>query len=80
MLAVASGIVNYSELAACLTQAEGLRARKLCVTAYVSLPSNQTGNKNFVCSLSGSQLMWQIYLYLPGSIGNFRYQNPIPKF
>ena len=48
-------------------------------TAHVSLPSNQTGNKHFVCSLSGSQLMWQIYLYLPGPTGKsgtrIRYQN-----
>ena len=34
---------------------------KLYGTAtYISLLSNQTGNKHFVCSLSGSQLMWQI--------------------
>ena len=44
------------------------------------LPSNQTGNKYFVCSLSGSQLMWQIYLYLPGPTGKIRYQNPDQNF
>ena len=34
---------------------------------YVSLPPNQTGNKHFVCSLSGSQLMWQMYLLFAGT-------------
>ena len=53
---------------------------KLCGTAHVSLPSNQSGNKQFVCSLSGSQSMWQINLYLPGPTGKIRYQNPVPKF
>ena len=45
------------------------------VTANSSLPLNQTGNKYFICSLSGSQVMWQIYLYLPGPTGKIRYQN-----
>ena len=44
-----------------------------------SLPSNQTGNKHFVYSLSGSQLLWQINLYLPGPTEKIRYQNPVPK-
>ena len=37
----------------------------------VQQKSNQTGNKHFVCSLSGSQLMWQIYTGKSGT----RYQN-----
>ena len=41
---------------------------------------NQTENKHFVRSLSGSQLMWQIDLYLPGPTGKIRYQNPVPNF
>ena len=53
---------------------------KLYGTAHVALPSNQTGNKHFVCSLSGSQLMWQIYFYLPVPTGKILYQNPIPNF
>ena len=47
---------------------------------HVSLSSNQTGNKHSVCSLSGSQFMWQIYLYWPGPTGKIQYQNPVPKF
>ena len=43
-------------------------ASKLCGTAQ----SNQIVNKYFVCRLSGSQLMWQIYLYLPGPTGKIR--------
>ena len=58
--------------------AEGLREQALG-TAYVSLPSNQTGNKQVVCSLSASQFMWQIFLFLPGPNGKIRYQNPVPK-
>ena len=55
-------------------------ASKLYGTAHVSLPSNQTGNNHFVCNLSGSQLMWQINLDLPGPAGKTPYQNPVPKF
>ena len=51
------------------------RCCKLYGTWYVSLPSNQTESKHFVCSLSGSQLMWQRYLYLPGPTGKIQYQN-----
>ena len=43
------------------------------------MPSNQTVNKNFVCTLSSSQLMQQIYLYLLGPTGKIKtriqYQN-----
>ena len=48
--------------------------------ANVSMLSNQTRNKQFVCSLSGSQLMWQIYLYLLGPTGKIQHLNLIPKF
>ena len=57
-----------------------VRALSVVEHTCVSLPSNQTGNKHFVCSLSASQLMWQIYLYLPGPTGKIRYQNPVPFF
>ena len=76
----------YSELAAALRVApcgkgrRPARTRSMVQHTYVSLPSNQTGNKHFVRSLSGSQLMWQICLYLPGQIGKIRHQNPVPKF
>ena len=46
-----------------------------CLNLTVLIPSNQTRNKHFVCSLSGSQLMWQIYLYLLGPTWKIRYQN-----
>ena len=57
--------------------AEGhMRHRPAQASSMVQhMMSNQTGNKHFVCSLSGSQLMWQIYLYLPGPSGKIWYQN-----
>ena len=61
----------YSERAAATCDAGRRTARgnSMVQHMYVSLPSNQTGNKHFVCSLSVSQLMWQIYLYLSGPNG-----------
>ena len=72
---------SYSELAAEGHMWRMLKAcaSKLYGTAHVSLPSNQIGNKHFVWSLSGSQLMWQICLYLPDQLGKschrIQYQN-----
>ena len=74
--------VVYSELTAVFGRQRRPKAcvRKFYGTAYVSLPSNQTGNKHFVCSLSSFQLMWQIYLCLLRPNGKIRYRNPVPKF
>ena len=62
-----------------LRVAAGRRPVRASSMVHVS-PSNQTRNKHFVCTLSGSQLMWQIYLYLSGPTGEIWYQNPVPKF
>ena len=68
-LAVAWGV------APCGADRRPARASSMVQHTYVSLLSNQTGNKHFACSLSGSQLMKQIYLYLPGPNG----KNPAPE-
>ena len=66
---ISSSLPHAAEFATCGAGRIPARASSMVQHAYVSLPSNQTGKKHFVCSLSGSQLMWQISLYLPGPTG-----------
>ena len=58
----------------------GAGQRPVRASSMVQQTSHQTGNRHLVNSLSGSQLMWQIYLYLPGILGKSGTRNRVQNF